>query len=75
MAHVITDTCVKDELGVEVCPVDCIHPRRDEPEFERVPQLYISPNDASIAVPAYARAPPTQSLGLVNCRLSLPNSK
>ncbi len=45
MAYVITDTCVKDELCVEACPVDCIHPKRDEPEFERVPQLYINPDE------------------------------
>jgi len=28
---------------VDVCPVDCIHPRRDEDEFANVPQLYIDP--------------------------------
>ena len=26
MAYIITDTCTKDELCVEACPTDCIHP-------------------------------------------------
>lgn len=43
MAYVITDTCTKDELCVEACPVDCIHPKKDEPRFEEVPQLYVDP--------------------------------
>ena len=34
MAYVITDTCIKDSLCVEVCPTDCIHPKTDEPGFE-----------------------------------------
>lgn len=43
MAYVIVDTCTKDELCIEACPVDCIHPKKDEPGFEEVPQLYIHP--------------------------------
>jgi formate hydrogenlyase subunit 6/NADH:ubiquinone oxidoreductase subunit I len=34
MAYVITDTCIKDSLCVEVCPTDCIHPKTDEPGYE-----------------------------------------
>ena len=30
MAYVITDTCTKDELCVEACPTDCIHPKKDD---------------------------------------------
>ncbi len=45
MAYVITDTCIKDELCVDACPVDCIHPKKDEPAFETATQLYIDPND------------------------------
>lgn len=41
MAYVITDSCTKDELCVESCPTDCIHPKKDEPQFETVPQLYV----------------------------------
>ena len=45
MAYVITDTCTKDELCVEACPVDCIHPKKDEAGFEEAPQLYVNPVD------------------------------
>lgn len=43
MAYVITEQCTKDEKCIEVCPVDCIHPRKDEPKFAEVPQLYVHP--------------------------------
>jgi ferredoxin len=43
MAYVIADSCIKDELCAEVCPVDCIHPRKGEPAFESTAQLYINP--------------------------------
>ncbi|MGB5155521.1 MAG: 4Fe-4S binding protein, partial [Candidatus Sulfotelmatobacter sp.] len=33
MAYVITDSCIKDSLCVDVCPTDCIHPNLDEPGF------------------------------------------
>jgi ferredoxin len=43
MAYVITDTCTKDELCIQACPVDCIHPRSDEDGFEAAPQVYVDP--------------------------------
>jgi NAD-dependent dihydropyrimidine dehydrogenase PreA subunit len=43
MAYVITDTCIKDSLCVEACPVDCIHPKQDEAGFEEATQLYVDP--------------------------------
>ena len=45
MAYTIIDTCTKDELCVESCPTDCIHPRKDEPKFEEVKQLYVNATD------------------------------
>jgi len=45
MAYVITDTCTKDELCVEACPVDCIHPKKDEAAFAEASQLYVNPAD------------------------------
>lgn len=54
MAYVITDTCTKDELCVEACPVDCIHPKKDEPGFDEAAQLYIDPEsciDCGACVP------------------------
>ena len=46
MAYVIAEPCigVKDTACVDACPVDCIHPRKnEESEFAREPQLYIDP--------------------------------
>jgi NAD-dependent dihydropyrimidine dehydrogenase PreA subunit len=45
MAYVITDTCTKDELCVQACPVDCIHPKQDEGGFAEAPQLFVKPDD------------------------------
>jgi ferredoxin len=57
MPFVITDPCIgtKDSACVDVCPVDCIHPRKDEPEFETATMLYIHPEeciDCGACVPA-----------------------
>lgn len=43
MAYVIAEPCigVKDTACVDACPVDCIHPKKDESDFEGAPQLYI----------------------------------
>ena len=45
MAYVIAEPCIntKDTACVDVCPVDCIHPRKDEGNFADVPMLYIDP--------------------------------
>lgn len=43
MTYVITDTCIKDELCVEACPVDCIHPRKDEDGYDTTMQVYVDP--------------------------------
>ena len=57
MPFIITDPCIgtKDTSCVDVCPVDCIHPRKDEPEFETASMLYIHPEeciDCGACVPA-----------------------
>ncbi len=57
MPFVITDPCIgtKDTACVDVCPVDCIHPRKDEPEFATAPMLFIHPDeciDCGACVPA-----------------------
>jgi ferredoxin len=55
MAYVITDNCVKDELCVDSCPTDCIHPKKDEEGFAEATQLYIDPEgciDCGACVPA-----------------------
>jgi NAD-dependent dihydropyrimidine dehydrogenase PreA subunit len=45
MTFVITEPCigVKDHACVDVCPVDCIHPTRSEPDFATAEMLYIDP--------------------------------
>ena len=45
----------KDTACVDVCPVDCIHPRKDEPSFAAAEMLYIHPDeciDCGACVPA-----------------------
>ena len=43
MAYVITTNCTKDEKCIEVCPTECIHPRKDEAGFAETPHLYVDP--------------------------------
>jgi NAD-dependent dihydropyrimidine dehydrogenase PreA subunit len=47
MAYVITQPCIgtKDTACVAVCPVDCIHPTKDEAAYATVEMLYINPDD------------------------------
>jgi NAD-dependent dihydropyrimidine dehydrogenase PreA subunit len=46
MAHVIAEPCLgtKDTSCVQVCPVDCIHPTKNDPDFGTAKQLYIDPD-------------------------------
>ncbi len=45
MAYVIAEPCIgtKDTACVDACPVDCIHPRKNEEDFATETQLYINP--------------------------------
>lgn len=43
MTHVITQNCCNDAGCVVVCPVNCIHPTPDEPDFGTAEMLYIDP--------------------------------
>ena len=57
MAYIICEPCIdtKDTACVDVCPVDCIHPRKDEPTFVAATMLYIHPDeciDCGACVPA-----------------------
>src|SRR4029078_10746877 len=57
MAYIICEPCVntKDTACVDVCPVDCIHPRKDEAAFATAEMLYIHPDeciDCGACVPA-----------------------
>jgi NAD-dependent dihydropyrimidine dehydrogenase PreA subunit len=46
MPHIIAEPCIgtKDTSCVDVCPVDCIHPSKDEDEFGDAKQLFIDPD-------------------------------
>jgi NAD-dependent dihydropyrimidine dehydrogenase PreA subunit len=57
VAYIICEPCVgtKDTACVDVCPVDCIHPRKDEASFASADMLYIHPDeciDCGACVPA-----------------------
>lgn len=45
MPYVIAEPCiaVKDTACVDACPVDCIHPRKNEAAFDGSSQLFIDP--------------------------------
>ena len=47
MAYIICEPCIgtKDSACVDVCPVDCIHPRKDEGDFEVSTMLFIHPDE------------------------------
>ncbi|WFN93625.1 FAD-dependent oxidoreductase [Gordonia sihwensis] len=44
MPHVITQACCGDASCVYACPVNCIHPTPDEPDFGISEMLYIDPS-------------------------------
>jgi len=45
MPFIITDPCIdtKDTACVDVCPVDCIHPKKDSDKYATSEMLYIDP--------------------------------
>ena len=45
MAYVIAEPCIgtKDTACVTVCPVDCIHPTKEEAGFADAEMLYVDP--------------------------------
>ncbi|MBW8481385.1 FAD-dependent oxidoreductase [Actinomadura parmotrematis] len=43
MPHVVTQSCCGDASCVYACPVNCIHPTPDEPDFATAEMLYIDP--------------------------------
>ncbi len=56
MTYVIAEPCIgtKDASCVEVCPVDCIHPKKDSADHAPATMLYIDPDsciDCGACVP------------------------
>jgi NAD-dependent dihydropyrimidine dehydrogenase PreA subunit len=57
MAYTIAEPCIgtKDTACVDVCPVDGLHPGKNENGYDLVEQLYINPDeciDCGACVPA-----------------------
>ncbi|MCH5641928.1 MULTISPECIES: 4Fe-4S binding protein [unclassified Gordonia (in: high G+C Gram-positive bacteria)] len=44
MPHVVTQACCGDASCVYACPVNCIHPTPEEPDFGIAEMLYIDPS-------------------------------
>jgi ferredoxin len=47
MAYIICEPCIgtKDTSCVDVCPVDCIHPTKDEDAYESCEMLSVDPEE------------------------------
>jgi len=45
MTRIITKICEKHAACVEVCPVDCIHPRAGEDGLAEAAQLFVNPDE------------------------------
>lgn len=45
MTYVVAEPCIntKDAACIDVCPVDCIHPRKDEDDYGAANQVFIDP--------------------------------
>jgi ferredoxin--NADP+ reductase len=61
MPHVITQSCCSDGSCVYACPVNCIHPSPDEPDFAAAEMLYIDP-DACVDCGACVSACPVGAI-------------
>ncbi|GAB3549870.1 ferredoxin--NADP+ reductase [Actinopolyspora lacussalsi] len=44
MAYAITQTCCTDASCIAACPVNCIHPTPNEPDFGTTEMLYVDPS-------------------------------
>ncbi|MET8654109.1 FAD-dependent oxidoreductase [Nocardia aurea] len=61
MAYVITQRCCNDASCVSECPVDCIRPTPDQPDFATTEMLYIDP-DTCIDCGACVDACPVEAI-------------
>ncbi|MDO9379968.1 MAG: 4Fe-4S binding protein [Nocardioidaceae bacterium] len=61
MSYAITQSCCSDATCVSVCPVNCIHPTPDEPDFGTTDMLYID-EDTCIDCGACADACPVDAI-------------
>jgi len=72
VAYVITQSCCSDATCVRVCPVNCIHPTPDEPDFGTTDLLYVD-GETCIDCGACADACPVDAVKPAE-RLTAPES-
>ncbi len=73
MPYAITQSCCSDASCVSVCPVNCIHPTPDEPDFGTTEMLYVDPR-ACIDCGACADACPVDAIFPVDSLLAGPDA-
>ncbi|MEV0294117.1 FAD-dependent oxidoreductase [Nocardia sp. NPDC050710] len=61
MPYVVTQSCCSDASCVYACPVNCIHPTPDEPDFLTAEMLYVDPK-ACVDCGACASACPVDAI-------------
>ncbi|MGV9411832.1 FAD-dependent oxidoreductase [Nocardia sp. NPDC003693] len=61
MPYVVTQSCCSDASCVYACPVNCIHPTPDEPDFRTAEMLYVDPK-ACVDCGACATACPVDAI-------------
>ncbi|WP_280215174.1 FAD-dependent oxidoreductase [Nocardia cyriacigeorgica] len=61
MPYVVTQSCCSDASCVYACPVNCIHPTPDEPDFLSAEMLYVDPQ-ACVDCGACASACPVDAI-------------
>ncbi|MBB5918560.1 ferredoxin--NADP+ reductase [Nocardia transvalensis] len=61
MPYVVTQSCCSDASCVYACPVNCIHPTPDEPDFLTAEMLYVDPK-ACVDCGACATACPVDAI-------------
>jgi ferredoxin--NADP+ reductase len=59
--YVVTQSCCSDASCVFACPVNCIHPTPDEPDFATAEMLYVDP-DACVDCGACVTACPVDAI-------------
>jgi len=59
--YVVTQSCCSDASCVFACPVNCIHPTPDEPDFATAEMLYVDP-DACVDCGACTTACPVDAI-------------
>ncbi|MFD6162224.1 FAD-dependent oxidoreductase [Nocardia sp. NPDC060256] len=61
MPYIVTQSCCSDASCVYACPVNCIHPTPDEPDFRTADMLYVDPQ-ACVDCGACATACPVDAI-------------